>query len=83
MRGCACQAPRIINTFLESFDFSGKTIVPFCTSASSGVGSSAKRLHELCSGETIWMDGTRFSAGTDEEAIIKWIDEMQQAMTEQ
>ncbi len=59
------------------------TIVPFCTSASSGVGFSAERLHELCSGETIWMDGIRFSAGTDEEAIIKWIDEMQQAMTEQ
>ena len=35
------QAPRIISTFLESYDFSGKTIVPFCTSHSSGIGSSA------------------------------------------
>lgn len=34
------QAPRIISTFLESYDFSGKTIIPFCTSSSSGIGSS-------------------------------------------
>ena len=41
------QAPRIISTFLESYDFSGKTIVPFCTSHSSGIGSSDENLHEL------------------------------------
>lgn len=43
------QAPRIICTFLESYDFSGKTIIPFCTSHSSGMGSSADNLHALCS----------------------------------
>lgn len=42
------QAPRIISTFLESYDFAGKTIIPFCTSHSSGVGSSADNLHDLC-----------------------------------
>ena len=42
------QAPRIISTFLESYDLSGKTIVPFCTSHSSGIGSSAANLHALC-----------------------------------
>ena len=68
------EAPRIIDTFLESFDFSGKTIVPFCTSASSGVGSSANLLHDLCSPEAVWMDGTRFAIGTDEAAITAWID---------
>ena len=41
------QAPKIIYTFLESYDFSGKTIVPFCTSGSSGVGSSATNLQSL------------------------------------
>ena len=41
------QAPRIISTFLESYDFSGKTIVPFCTSHSSGIGSSDDDLHSL------------------------------------
>ena len=68
------EAPRIINTFLESFDLAGKTVVPFCTSASSGVGSSAKRLQELYGESSTWLDGTRFSAGTDETAIIAWID---------
>ena len=42
------QAPRIISTFLESYDFSEKTILPFCTSHSSGIGSSASNLHSLC-----------------------------------
>lgn len=70
------EAPRIISTFLESFDFSGKTIIPFCTSASSGVGSSANLLHDLCAEDTIWMDGTRFAIGTDESKIADWIDGM-------
>ena len=41
--------PRIVDTFLESYDFSGKTIVPFCTSGSSGIGSSAANLQPLAS----------------------------------
>lgn len=41
------QAPRIISTFLESYDFADKTIVPFCTSHSSGIGSSDTNLHSL------------------------------------
>lgn len=67
------QAPRIINTFLESYDFSGKTILPFCTSHSSGVGSSADNLHILCPDSTIWLDGRRFEAGTSKEIIEEWI----------
>ena len=41
------QAPRILYTFMESVDLSGKTIIPFCTSGSSGVGSSAFNLQKL------------------------------------
>ncbi len=70
------EAPRILSTFLTSFDFSGKTIVPFCTSASSGVGSSASQLHSLCGEDTIWRDGARFAIGTEESRIIAWIDEV-------
>lgn len=70
------EAPRIVSTFLESFDFSGKTIVPFCTSASSGVGQSAERLRALCGEETAWLDGTRFAIGTEEAAITAWIDSL-------
>ena len=67
------QAPRIINTFLESYDFSGKTMVPFCTSHSSGIGSSATNLHRLCSDSAEWMEGRRFEAGTSRDAIEEWL----------
>lgn len=70
------QAPRIINTFLESYDFSGKTIVPFCTSHSSGIGSSADNLHDLCSDSAKWREGKRFEAETSRETIEEWLKNM-------
>lgn len=57
------QAPKIISTFLESYDFTGKTIVPFCTSHSSGIGSSDTDLHALAAGAD-WLSGRRFAGGT-------------------
>ena len=71
------QAPRIISTFLESYDFSGKTIVPFCTSHSSGIGSSADNLHALCSDSVNWLDGKRFEAGTTKETLEEWFGDME------
>jgi len=68
------QAPRIILTFLESYDFSGKTIVPFCTSGSSGVGSSAENLHKLCSDNTKWISGSRLNSNTSHSAVVTWIN---------
>ena len=68
------QAPRIISTFLESYDFSGKTILPFCTSHSSGIGSSADNLHVLCSDSTVWLEGKRFEANTSKETIEEWLE---------
>ena len=47
-------APRIIDTFLESYDFSGKKIIPFCTSGGSGVGRSDTALHKDVSGDVKW-----------------------------
>lgn len=67
------QAPRIISTFLESYDFSGKTIVPFCTSHSSGIGSSADNLHASCSEQTNWKPGKRFEAGASMEIMQEWL----------
>ena len=67
------EAPRIISTFLESYDFSGKTVVPFCTSHSSGIGSSDKNLHSLVADSTEWKDGKRFAAGTSEKEITEWL----------
>lgn len=69
------QAPRIISTFLESYDFSGKTIIPFCTSHSSGIGSSANNLHALCSESAEWLEGKRFEAGVSKESVQNWIGE--------
>lgn len=71
------QAPRIISTFLESYDFSGKTIVPFCTSHSSGIGSSADNLHFLCADSVNWLDGKRFEAGTTKETLEEWFGDME------
>lgn len=69
------QAPRIISTFLESYDFSEKTMIPFCTSHSSGIGSSADDLHDLCSESVEWMDGKRFGTGVSRADVEEWIGE--------
>ena len=66
------EAPRIINTFLESYDFSGKTIVPFCTSGSSGISSSVSALKPLASGAT-WLEGRRFGGGVSDETVMEWV----------
>ena len=67
------QAPKIISTFLESYDFAGKTIVPFCTSHSSGIGSSASNLHSLCP-DAEWLDGERFGGSATRADIETWLD---------
>ncbi|RHN00983.1 aldo/keto reductase [Dielma fastidiosa] len=69
------QAPRIISTFLESYDFSNKTILPFCTSQSSGIGTSDTNLH-LLADNAKWLEGRRFAADTTRETIKEWLDSM-------
>ena len=66
-------APRIIETFLESYDFGGKTILPFCTSGGSGIGMSGKNL-ESNAGSGNWLDGERLNGGASEEELQAWID---------
>jgi hypothetical protein len=61
---------------LESYDFSGKTIIPFCTSHSSGIGSSASNLQALCSESAEWLDGKRFEAWGSKENVQNWIGEI-------
>lgn len=68
-------APRIISTFLEGYDFSGKTLLTFCTSASSPLGQSAKLLQELTPNST-WLESKRFAIGTSREEIEKWLDDV-------
>ena len=70
------QAPRIICTFLEKCDLSGKRLACFCTSHSSGLGSSAANLQPLVSASAVWLESRRFSAGASQEDVKNWLDEI-------
>ena len=74
------QASKIISSFLEGYDLSGKTIVPFCTSGSSGIGSSATNLHSLASSAT-WLDGQRFSGSAARSAVETWVNGLDLTLT--
>ena len=65
------EAPRIMSTFVESYDFSGKTLVAFSTSASSGFGSSDAAL-QSATGTATWLEGHRFSSGASAEDVLAW-----------
>ncbi len=66
------QEPRIMDTFVESYDFSGITVIPFCTSGSSGIGNSGRNLSEKA-GSGRWLDGNRFSGSVSEDDLKSWI----------
>ena len=65
------QAPKILYTLLEGIDVSGKTIVPFCTSMSSGAGSSAGNLEKLTNG-AVWLKINRIDNHSTTEQIQSW-----------
>lgn len=69
------EEPRIMDTFAEMYDFTGITMIPFCTSGSSGIGRSGKNIAENA-GSGTWLDGRRFGAGASEEEIRSWIEEL-------
>ncbi|MEE6207213.1 MAG: flavodoxin [Alphaproteobacteria bacterium] len=66
--------PSIIDTFMESYDFSGKTIVPFATSGSSGMGKSGEIMQSLAPQAKV-LSGKRFSADASEAELKTWADE--------
>lgn len=66
-------APRIMSTFVESYDFSNQTIIPFCTSGSSKIDKSESNL-KTQSGGGNWLAGSRLDADSSEEEIQSWID---------
>lgn len=70
------EEPRIMDTFVESSSFEGITVIPFCTSSSSGMGRSGKNLEENA-GSGTWLEGKRFGAGATEEELKSWIDGQQ------
>lgn len=64
-----------VNNFVTSNDFTGKTVIPFCTSSSSGIGESGTLLEEAA-GTGSWLDGERFRSGQDEETVTEWVNSL-------
>lgn len=65
-------APRIMDTFMESYDFSGKTLTTFCTSAQSPLGPSAENLKKFAPAAT-WLESRRFEIGSSKEQVGEWL----------
>lgn len=64
-----------MDNFVKANDFTGKTVVPFCTSSSSGLGESGELLAELA-GTGDWLEGERFSSGVSEDTVQTWIENL-------
>ena len=62
-----------MDTFVEANDFTEKTVIPFCTSSSSGIGDSGNLLAEMA-GTGDWQDGERFQSGADEADVQEWVN---------
>ena len=75
------KAPKILYTFVENTNLSGKTIVPFCTSASSPAGSSATILERLKANNGTWMSSRRFSGTASASEISSWINSLNLGIT--
>ena len=63
--------PSIIDTFMESYDFAGKTVIPFATSGGSGLGDSAANMQKLAKGAKV-VNGKRFSGSASAEELKAW-----------
>lgn len=62
-----------VDGFVEANDFTGKTVIPFCTSSSSGIGDSAQQLAQEA-GTGSWLSGRRFSSDVSQAEVASWID---------
>ena len=69
-------APTIINTFLESYDLTGKTIIPFATSGTSGMGKTNEKLAPSCKGAKL-LEGKRFSSNASGKELAAWGDSLE------
>lgn len=61
-----------VNGFVKGNDFSGKTVIPFCTSASSPIGDSGRLLEEMAGGKGNWQEGKRFASGASADEVASW-----------
>lgn len=67
--------PSIIDTFLEAYDFTGKKIVPFCTSGSSGIGDTAKSMQNIAVNAVV-LEGKRFAANVSTDELKAWSESL-------
>ena len=70
-------APTIINTFLESYNLKGKTIIPFATSGGSGMGRTEEILKKSCPTKAVFLPGRRFDSGASLAAIRNWLNALE------
>ena len=64
-----------VSSFVAANDFTSKTVIPFCTSSSSGLGESGTLL-EQAAGTGEWLDGQRFSGNVSESDVAQWLDSL-------
>ena len=64
-----------VEGFVEANDFTGKTVIPFCTSSSSGLGESGRRLADLA-GTGSWLEGQRFRSGASQADVDAWVESL-------
>ena len=64
--------PSVVDTFLEAHDFTGKKIVPFCTSGGSGIDGASKRIRELAGTAVTVEEGTRLGGEVSEQDLVTW-----------
>ena len=70
-----------VDSFVEANDFTGKTVVPFCTSSSSGIGESGQLLADLA-GTGNWLEGMQFRSGASESDVSAWVESVIKTETE-
>ncbi len=70
------EAPAIINTFLESYQWNSKTIVPFCTAISSSIGNSSINLEPSAAGNPVWISGRRLERNISKREVENWISKL-------
>ena len=69
------QAPHVVYSFVESHNFEGKTVIPFCTSTLDPIGTSGENLAKAA-GSGNWLEGDRFNERESEKEIRNWVDSL-------
>lgn len=64
-----------MNNFITANDFTGKTVIPFCTSSSSGLGESGQLLADMA-GTGDWQEGQRFQSSASDEDVAEWVNSL-------